>query len=350
MHGVTNGCRNVLHKLNETLEQYQELDSNPKTFSRKARRVWKRLKFEPEDIKELRSRIVSNITFLNAFNDRLTRDSLVKLVRHQDDQGRRVIIDWLSPVDYATQQQSDFISRRQQGTGQWLLNSNEFQGWLNQNKQMLFCPGIPGAGKTIMTSVVVDHLNRKFENDASIGIAYIYCDYRRHLEQTPADLLLSLLKHLVQEQPLLPEKVKTLYDGHKDKRTRPSFDEISKVLHSIVAGYSRAFIIIDALDECEDEGRRSLLSEIFDLQAKTGASLFATSRYISEIMKIFEGSISLEIRASDEDIQKYLNGHISQLKCVSQNLGLQETIKTEIAKAVDGMYVPSNIIRPCQVS
>ena len=89
----------------------------------------------------------------------------------------------------------------------------------------------------------------------------------------------------------MPESVKNLYERHKDKRTRPSFDEISKVLHSVVTGYSRAFIIIDALDECQvsDGGRRKFLSEIFNLQAKTGANLFATSRFIPEIMKEFEG-------------------------------------------------------------
>ena len=123
-----------------------------------------------------------------------------------------------------------------------------------------------------------------------------------------------------------------------------------KILHSIVANYSRAFIIVDALDECQDEGRRNLLSEIFSLQSKTGASLFITSRDILEITKEFKGSISLTIRARDEDVRRYLDNRMSRLKCVSQNLGLQETIKTEIAKAVDGMYVPSNIIRPCQVS
>jgi hypothetical protein len=30
------------------------------------------------------------------------------------------------------------IRRRQEGTGEWLLMSNEFQGWANQNKQILF--------------------------------------------------------------------------------------------------------------------------------------------------------------------------------------------------------------------
>jgi hypothetical protein len=207
LHDIANGCRKVLNKLNKTLEQYQELDSNSKTFSMKARRAWKRLKFELEDIKELRGGIVANITLLNPFNGRLVRGSVVKLVRHQDDQGCRVIIDWLSPIDYATQQ-SDFISRRQEGTGQWLLNSDEFKAWLNTSRQTPFCLGILGAGKTMITAIVVDHLYTKFQNDASVGIAYLYCNFQSQDKQKPADLLSSLLRQLVQGQVLVPESVK----------------------------------------------------------------------------------------------------------------------------------------------
>jgi hypothetical protein len=276
-----------------------------------------------------------------------TKDGVDRLHVRQDDQERRTILDWLTPIDYAAQQ-SDFINRRQEGTGQWLLDSNEFKKWINQSNQTLFCPGMPGAGKTMITSIVVDHLCTKFQNDASIGIAYLYCNFRQQKEQKPMDLLLSLIKQLLQERPSMPEKVKSIYDRHKDKRTRPSFDEISKLLHSVVADYSRTFIIIDALDECQTSngGRRKLLSEIFNLQARTGAYFFATSRFIPEIGKEFEGSISIEIRASDDDVQRYLDGHMSQLPaCVSRSSDLQEEIKTEITKAVDGMYVSSHTFR-----
>ena len=274
------------------------------------------------------------------------KDGVDRLHERQDDQGRRQehqdIVEWLTPTDYAPQQ-SDSISRRHEGTGQWLLNSNEFQEWLTQSKQTLFCPGIPGAGKTIMTSVVVNHLNTKFGNDISIGIAYLYCNYKQQQQQKPEDLLISLLKQLVQERPLVPENVKSLYERHENKKTRPSFNEISEVLHSIITDYSRTFIIIDALDEYQvSDGRRKFLSEVFNLQAKAGANLFATSRFIPEIMTEFEGSVLLEIRASDEDVQRYLDGHISLLPSfVLRCLDLQEEIKTEIIKAVDGMYVPS---------
>ncbi|RDW67885.1 hypothetical protein BP6252_09281 [Coleophoma cylindrospora] len=72
-----------------------------------------------------------------------------------DDPQRQTILDWLTPIDYITRQQ-DSIRRRQAGTGQWLLDSKEFQSWLSTDKQTLFCPGIPGAGKTILTFLLAE--------------------------------------------------------------------------------------------------------------------------------------------------------------------------------------------------
>jgi hypothetical protein len=207
------------------------------------------LTWEPEDIRELRSRISSNITLLNAFNGRFARDNTTKLVQHQDDQQSRTVLDWLTPVDYALQQ-SDFINRRQAGTGQWLIDSAEFKMWVKNDKQTLFCPGIPGAGKTILTSIVVEELTTRFRNDKSIGIAYLYCNFRRQDEQKAEELLASLVKQLAQSRSSLPESVKSLHDKHKDERTRPSFDEISRALQSVAVTYSRVIIVVDALDEC----------------------------------------------------------------------------------------------------
>ena len=248
-------------------------------------------------------------------------------------------MDWLTSIEYAAQQ-SDFINRRQEGTGKWLLDSAEFHGWLNQKQETLFCPGIPGAGKTMITSIVVDTLCKRFENDDSIGIAYLYCNFRQEQGQKPIDLLASLLGQFIQGQPSIPKSMKSLYERHKVKRTRPSFNEISEVLQSTMTSYSRTFIIIDALDECGtlDGGCGKFLAEIFNIQAKTGTCLFATSRFIPEIMEVFKGSPSLEIRANAGDVRKYLDGRMSELRpFVSRKPDLQEEIKTEIVKAVDGM-------------
>ena len=206
---------------------------------------------------------------------------------------------------------------------------------------------MPGAGKTIMTSIVVNHLHTTFRNNPTVGIAYLYCNFRRQHEQKAANLLLSLLKQLVQGQALMPGSVKNLYTHHIKERTRPLFDDISRALHSVVANYSRTFIVVDALDECPlfDGHRRKFLREIFDLQTKTAANIFATSRFIPEIEEDFKGGVSLEVRASNEDVKRYLHGHLLQLPSfVLNNSILQEEIQTAITNAVAGMYgLPGNI-------
>lgn len=106
--------------------------------------------------------------------------------------------------------------------------------------------------------------------------------------------------------------------------------------------YSKVFIVIDALDECADDGgaREILLSEFNALQTTNPMNLIVTSRPILKIEQKFQKAIQLEIRASDSDVQKYLEGQMSRLaSCVTRNISLQETIKSGIVKAVDGMYV-----------
>ncbi|RAO66282.1 uncharacterized protein BHQ10_002294 [Talaromyces amestolkiae] len=264
-----------------------------------------------------------------------------EIIRHQHGQEEEKILEWLTPTNYAPQQ-NDLIRKRQSGTGQWLLDSAQYQNWLETNKQTLFCPGIPGSGKTIITAIVVDHLYKIFYSDATIGIAYIYCNFKRQEGQTADFLFLSLLKQLVQQSPSIPDSVRALYDVYVNKRTPLSFDEVSRAVYSVIATYSRVFIVIDALDECQatDGSRSRFLSEIFNLQLKSGASIFATSRFISDITDRFKGNINLEIRASDEDVGRYLDGNISKLPAfVGRNQDLQNKIKTAVIKAADGMFL-----------
>jgi hypothetical protein len=70
---IANGSHNILKKLEETLDKYGELKSGSESVARRMKRAWKRLKWEPEDIKELRSRIVANIILLNTFQGKISR-------------------------------------------------------------------------------------------------------------------------------------------------------------------------------------------------------------------------------------------------------------------------------------
>lgn len=270
---------------------------------------------------------------------------IVNLKLRADKSQDQEMLDWLTKHDYGFQY-SDFLKRRQPGTGQWLLDSTPYQRWRQTPNQTLFCPGIPGAGKTILASIVIEDLYRRssVSTGETTGIAYIFCNFRRGDEQRLEDLAASLVKQLAEGLSPLPGSLKTLYEDHVRMRTRPTFDELLQVLHSTAALYSRVFFIIDALDECQisQDGRNKLLHAVFGIQERVGANLCVTSRHIPEIKKLFADCTTLEIRADAKDVQRYLRDRISELtlaEFVRKRPTLEEKVCSEITRAADGMYV-----------
>ncbi|OCL04595.1 ankyrin repeat protein, partial [Glonium stellatum] len=269
-----------------------------------------------------------------------------ELLHRQHAHEDNTILDWLTPIDYAPQQ-SGFIARRQEGTGKWFLDSKQFKEWLNQAKKTLFCPGIPGAGKTIITSIVVQHLCTKFRSDSTVGVAYVYCNFRPLYQQKPIDLLSSLLKQFIQKRPTVPEHIKTLYANHRIGRTRPLLSEVLEALKSVLSDYSQAFIILDALDELRvSDGRQTLLLEIFKLQSVTRVNLLATSRIDNQIKSLFDGALSLQIHATAEDIGIYVDEQMLLLQpdildgdSQDSNDDIRAMIRRGVVRAVDGMFL-----------
>lgn len=270
-----------------------------------------------------------------------TSNWLANLQSVQELENKKFILGWLSPIDSGLQQ-SNYITQREHGTAEWFLNSTEFQSWLETDNQTLFCPGLPGAGKTIQTSVVVNDLYNRFQNDPTVGIAYFYLNYRRHKDQKIEELLACLLRQLATCHNSLPHSVLALYHRHQRWWTRPSLPELVAALKVIVRTYSRTFVIIDALDECQDSdrSRTNLLTELFLLQKARGINLLATSRSIPEITEWFNGCPSLGICPSQDDIWHYLDRNMSLLpNFVKGNVDLQAEIKTSIAGAIEGVFV-----------
>lgn len=63
---LTSGCRGTLEDLEELLKSYSSLGTQ-------AQRTWDRMRFGLEDLADVRSRLVSNVTMLTAFNSTLAK-------------------------------------------------------------------------------------------------------------------------------------------------------------------------------------------------------------------------------------------------------------------------------------
>ncbi|EPS42608.1 hypothetical protein H072_3408 [Dactylellina haptotyla CBS 200.50] len=167
-------------------------------------------------------------------------------------------------------------------------------------------------------------------------------DYKQAAGQEMSDILASLLKQLVSRQSSLPKEVKLLFDKHDRDGTRPSTEFIVGALRSVAALYSRVFIIIDAIDECQttDRCQQKLLNTLFELNASCGVSILTTSRDIKEINDQFKanGCTTKAIFAHEDDVHTYLDGQIEESgrPLLIRN---REYIKYEITQTVQGMFL-----------
>ncbi|KAJ7440432.1 ankyrin repeat-containing domain protein [Mycena latifolia] len=249
------------------------------------------------------------------------------------------ILDWITSLNFF-QRQADVFQAWQPGTGEWLLSDATFKNWTLGSGGVLWCRGIPGAGKTVLASVVVNHLRAEFHNNNTV-VACIYLNHKEREVQTPENLLASVWKQLVVDRSL-PQAAHDLYKHHCQRGTRPSLTEVSNLLEAAMGQYSKLYIIVDALDEYPDEQRQILLEQLSILQGAT-TSLMMTSRPHVILDDCFSDVDYLEIQATEEDIHNYLDQQIQKFprlrKHVQTRPELHAEIKDQLTRNVQGMFL-----------
>ena len=191
----------------------------------------------------------------------------------------------------------------------------------------------------MMAAVIIDYLYQTDLHD-NVGIAYLFCSYRQQADQGATDLFAAVLKQLVQSRPDLIAPVMSMHDHHFKRGSRPSLDELMQALLSICSSYSTVYIVVDALDECSYKTgvRRRLVDMLHSLQANGNVRLLFTSRFIPDVTIDFQSSPWLEIRASEEDVKRYIAGQIPRLsEAIQRDEELKHLVQSKIAEAADGM-------------
>jgi hypothetical protein len=238
-------------------------------------------------------------------------------------------------LDYPAQQ-ADFISAKEDGTGQWFLDSSHFIAWQDTPKSTLFCPGIPGAGKTMLAAITIDHLSHA-KAGTDVGLAYLYCNYKSEAIVDGLGFLAALLKQLVHSRRAVDVHIAKLFGCGESK---PTWKDVSAAMKATLKLLFPTYIVVDALDECpnQDGTRSRLLRELKSFQRDADVRLMFTSRFDVDFQLEFGPSPTLEVRASDADVKRYVQGQIHRLpRCVRRDPHLQAVVESKIASAVGGM-------------
>ncbi|KAJ6533070.1 hypothetical protein B0H19DRAFT_965143, partial [Mycena capillaripes] len=129
------------------------------------------------------------------------------------------------------------------------------------------------------------------------------------------------------------------YERHLQKKITPSLDEVHYILRSTIEALKKVYIIIDAVDEYPED-KWLILQESLTAMGGT-VNLLLTSRHRIQSDLSLSNPRTLEIRADDQDVWKYIDEHIRKSKNLSRHVKirpeLQEEICSKIQSTIDGM-------------
>ncbi|KAF8873311.1 hypothetical protein BD779DRAFT_1451983 [Infundibulicybe gibba] len=249
------------------------------------------------------------------------------------DQELEDLVKWLSPLDFSEKHNTIF-ERRARDTGKWFLGHQKFLAWRRGECEMLWCPGNPGVGKSVMVSLVINELREELPENTAL--VFIYFEYKtKYTASQLAEVILTQLARRRITQSGLESLRKWRKAGN-----HPTSDKLFDILKAEVESYDRVFVVIDALDEADTEIWTQLLGCLRPLR---GISLIATSRDTGEIEFGLRPYERLDITVDEEDVRKYIEGRLESSgkfkRLLKTRRGVHEEIVAGIMNKADGMFL-----------
>jgi NACHT domain len=198
----------------------------------------------------------------------------------------------------------------ERGTGDWVLRSSSWEDWLARKIRCLWIHGIPGAGKTVLASHLIQEVDGKCKEDTGRSVVvYYYCYFARNQDEAGA-LLRWIIGQLCRQSGTVTRELRKLYENGRV----PSLVELLTVLDEIIKAFDRVFVFVDAIDESMP--REDLLRVLRDLSTDIRfqkIQLLATSRRyidIENVMSQISVPVSMTNSLVDEDIRVFVRNRV----------------------------------------
>ncbi|TFK17775.1 ankyrin [Coprinopsis marcescibilis] len=238
------------------------------------------------------------------------------------------------------------MAKRTPETGREVIDSDWFQEWLmSLLGGIVWGTGMPGAGKTVVACIVIEYLQKLVAESESndICLLFAFCRYTERL--MVIDILLALLRQLLERHPQVLPFVKPMYERHKRENTRPSEAEVLDLLRQIATSglFKQTFYILDGLDEAASDIQVDLLEILSSLPVH----FFITSRPLDSLKDIVPDARFLTIIASDPDIALLIDQKIHRMPALRRLLMNSATLKAEVVSMISskssGMFLLASL-------
>ncbi|KAJ7114768.1 ankyrin repeat-containing domain protein [Mycena epipterygia] len=251
---------------------------------------------------------------------------------------------WLEYPPDMKKKQDDTQELHHAGTGSWFLDSQQFNEW-KEKSGSLWIKGNSGTGKSVLSSVVIKKLfgDRQPSVQGTAAVAYFYFDFRDEKRQLVKNMLRSIIMQLSAQSPNPYLALDRLYNS-SNGQTLPTYEQLLGILNELLLELSRAYIILDALDECKDT--HLLIQLISSLRQRTRSPLhlLVTSQPREIFTVPFDGveHIVLEPDIVHNDIQLFVSSEVDSklenLKHLKHWKGRAVQIVTKVVEKSNGMF------------
>ena len=200
------------------------------------------------------------------------------------------------------------------GTGDWMLRSPEWAEWLEAKSRCLWIHGIPGAGKTVLISHLIEQLEKirnlvKQASQRETTYVYYYCRSAHNQDETKI-FLKWLVLQLCQKAKHVPAIVNELF-GHVGE---PGLVDLLDALASILTRFEIAYIVVDALDESNPREDFLAVLRAFVIESRfEKLQIAASSREYIDIertMADISVSVPMNNQHVEMDIRHYVQSTI----------------------------------------
>ncbi|KAL9042441.1 MAG: hypothetical protein Q9214_003780, partial [Letrouitia sp. 1 TL-2023] len=226
-----------------------------------------------------------------------------RLATSEEAERYDTILNWISPIDPSTTQ-SMVSSGRAKGTCLWFLKDSNFVNWRDGDatSKILLIHGVPGCGKTVLVSLVIDELAKLSRE--RIGLAYVYFDHSQYESHGAEGIMASIVKQLCLKSVQLPKSIKRMFQQHRHNNSRPKLDELEASFQDLKNDMSIIYLVIDAIDECESVQRRILMDCLRKLGAWYKVKIFISCRsYLLQSIENRFLATSIEVEAQPSDLE-----------------------------------------------
>jgi hypothetical protein len=237
------------------------------------------------------------------------------------------------------------LQQRHGGSGKWFIQSQAFTSFKQGDLPFLWLNGIPGCGKTILSSSIIEDLEQG-SLDTPPAILYFYFDFNDKRKRRLDDAVRSLVWQASSHGRTQMEEIARLYATCRDGGIQPSTDAIVQTLAKTLETMDHVMIVFDAMDECTT--RSALLPWLARLadQEFGNVKTIVTSRREHDIQVEFEkwlrgdAIVPLQKLDVDPDIRAYVRAMLQtspQLQRWRLQPGVQGEIETALMSKANGM-------------